>query len=168
MSGEDGQVTVREARSRDADIVGSLIDAMDAHYNGAGNTSGEALAAACARQALESNEGTHFLIAELEGRPVGIACFAVIRPGRQLKGLVFLKDLFVVPEARSLGVGRALMRELARYAMARDIGRIDLTTDVANAGAQRLYEELGGRRQEILRYQYDGDRLRALAGRSER
>lgn len=167
MSRHGSKVMVREAGISDADVVGALIDAMDVHYNGEGNTSGQAMAAGCARKALETNEGTHFLIAEFDGRPVGIACFAVIRPGRRLQGLVFLKDLFVVPEARSLGAGRALMQELARYALARDIGRIDLTTDVANSGAQKLYEGLGGKRQEILRYQYDGDRLRLLAGKGE-
>jgi GNAT superfamily N-acetyltransferase len=153
---------VREAGLEDAALLGRLIDAMDVHYNGAGNTSGADQAADCALQALQSGEGSRFLVAEVSGRPAGIACFAVIRPGRRLAGLVFLKDLFVEPDYRSRGVGRELMRALARYALERDIGRIDLTTDVTNSGAQKLYEELGGARQAILRYSFDTETMRKL------
>jgi len=157
-----GEVLVREAGSDDAALLGRLIDAMDVHYNGAGNTSGVDKAADCAHLALQSQEGTRFLVAEVSSQPAGIACFAVIRPGRRLAGLIFLKDLFVVPDHRSRGVGRELMRALARYALERGIGRIDLTTDVANTGAQKLYEELGGARQMILRYSFDTKTMRKL------
>jgi ribosomal protein S18 acetylase RimI-like enzyme len=77
---------------------------------------------------------------------------------------VFLKDLFVVPDYRSRGVGREVMRALARYALKHGIGRIDLTTDKANTGAQKLYEELGGVRQTILRYSFDTETMRTLNG----
>ncbi|MFY0100128.1 GNAT family N-acetyltransferase, partial [Acinetobacter baumannii] len=79
--------------------------------------------------------GTQFALARHAGRPVGLAAFAVIHPGRRLKGLIFLKDLFVAPEARGLGTGEALMRFLARFAVDNGIGRIDLTAEPHNEGA---------------------------------
>ncbi|MDX2158830.1 MAG: GNAT family N-acetyltransferase [Hyphomicrobiaceae bacterium] len=158
------RIEVRLATVDDAEIVGRLIDAMDAHYNGAGKTAGIAGAVAMARDAMAAREGTKFLVAETEGKPVGLACYVVIRPGRRHQGLVFLKDLFVVSDVRSLGVGRALMSWLARFAIAEGIGRIDLTTDHANTRAQALYTSLGGVRREMLLYRFDGATLWSLAG----
>jgi GNAT superfamily N-acetyltransferase len=157
-------IDVRPATAEDAADVGRLIDAMDAHYNGQGNTEGVDAAVALARRTMETGEGTRFLVAREHGQPVGLACYAVIRPGRRHQGLIFLKDLFVVSEARSGGVGRALMAWLARFAIAEGIGRIDLTTDHANLKAQTLYATLGGKRREMLMYRYDGAALWALAG----
>ncbi len=154
---------IREAIHSDAQIVGGLIDAMDVHYRGAGNTGGAEAAAVMAARCLSEKEGTRFLIATIHGEAAGLACFAIIRPGRRHTGLLFLKDLFVVPHARSDGIGRALVAALARYAIDRSIGRIDLTTDTANTGAQRLYDEIGGKRLAKVAYTFEEDALSSLA-----
>jgi GNAT superfamily N-acetyltransferase len=157
-------IEVVPAGVADAEEVGRLIDAMEAHYNGVGNTVGLAGAIDLARRTMETNEGTRFIVARERRVPVGLACYAVIRPGRRHQGLIFLKDLFVVTESRGGGIGRALMGWLARFALAEGIGRIDLTTDHANLRAQALYASLGGERREQLLYRFDGARLWALAG----
>jgi ribosomal protein S18 acetylase RimI-like enzyme len=157
------KVLIREAGDADAEIVGELIDAMDAHYNGAGNTAGVAAAAKLVRATIGEREGTRFLVATLDERPAGIACFAVIRPGHRHQGLVYLKDLFVATEARGAGVGRALLQALARLAIETGIGRIDLNTAHENEPARRLYEGLDGEREDVLRYRWSGAGLRALA-----
>src|SRR5258706_11845734 len=60
------------------------------------------------------------MIAQLDGSPVGFALFFhnfstfLGRPG------IYLEDLFVRPVARGKGVGRALLRELARLAVQRN------------------------------------------------
>lgn len=61
-----------------------------------------------------------------------------------------LYDLFVLPEARQLGVGRALL--LAAEARAATDGkrRMDLTTARTNLKAQSLYESLGWVRDEVF------------------
>lgn len=155
-------LTTRLADAADAEIVGFLVHALDTHYRGA-EARPASEAAAMARRTLETGEGTRFLLAFDDTQPVGIACFAVVRPGRALKGVIFLKDLFTVPAARNRGVGHVIMQALARYADAHGIGRIDLTTDPSNDGAQRLYELLGGERHDKILYRFDGDRLSALA-----
>lgn len=154
---------ISEATIADAQDVGRLIDAMDTHYRGAGNTGGVDAAAAMAARCIAVMEGTRFLVASKDGEPVGLVCFAIIRPGRRHAGLLFLKDLFVPAHARGHGVGRALMAELARYAIDRNIGRIDLNTDAANARAQRLYEAIGARRQDKVAYTIEVDALTDLA-----
>jgi ribosomal protein S18 acetylase RimI-like enzyme len=153
----------RLATIDDAVVVAGLIDAMDAHYRGDGSTRGVAAAIPMVEDTIRSREGTRFLLAFDGADAVAIACFAVIRPGYRHQGLVFLKDLFVPAQWRGRGIARAVMRELAVFALAHDIGRIDLTTDADNAGARGLYESLGGSRQDKVMFRYDGAALAALA-----
>jgi ribosomal protein S18 acetylase RimI-like enzyme len=157
---------IRLATEDDCDAVAHLIVAMAAHYGEAGAPTEVKAAAAMVRQTLETREGTQFLLATgLDSTPVGVACFVVIRPGRKLKGLIYLKDIFVPSTCRGAGVGRQLLVELARYAEEHDIGRIDLRTDATNLGAQRLYEELGAVRLDKIAYTFD---LALLQSRSAR
>ena len=96
--------------------------------------------------AFETAEGTRFAVAEIEGEAVGIACFAILRPGHLLEGLVYLKELFVVDSPGTGHRGR-LMAFLAAFAREHGLGRIDFTTDAGNDASQRLYEGLGATRQ---------------------
>jgi len=56
---------------------------------------------------------------------------------------LYLEDLFVVPEARRRGYGKALMRHLARTAVARGCGRFEWSVLDWNQPAIELYESLG-------------------------
>jgi GNAT superfamily N-acetyltransferase len=157
------QVDIRLATRANASALGLLIDAMDVHYRGAGARRDPRHAAEMVRAALNTKEGTRFLVAWQGELPVGIACFAVVRPGRDLRGMIFLKDLFVVEEARGAGIGRRIMQALAEYAIEHQIGRIELTTESTNTGAQRLYEELGAEKPRKVHYRFEGPSLGALA-----
>ena len=69
--------------------------------------------------------GAEVIFAVADGKEVGFALFFhnfstfLGRPG------LYLEDLFVLPEARGKGVGKALLRELARIAVARGCGRFE-------------------------------------------
>jgi len=81
------------------------------------------------------------------------------------KGL-YLEDLFVRPEYRSHGCGKALMIELARIALDRGCGRFEWTVLDWNTSAQRFYADLGAvvlPEWRIVRT--TGDALAALASR---
>jgi ribosomal protein S18 acetylase RimI-like enzyme len=153
---------IRLATAPDCDAIGALISQMAAHYGGPAANVEVNAAAAMARTAIASQEGTRFLLAWHGSMAVGIACFVVIRPGRNLKGLIYLKDLFVPEDRRGLGIGRQLMAALAGYAGQHDIGRIDLRTNTSNTGAQRLYESLGGIRDDKINYSFDPAKLKAV------
>jgi GNAT superfamily N-acetyltransferase len=56
---------------------------------------------------------------------------------------LYLEDLFVVPEARAQGVGRALMLRLARIAVERDYGRFEWSVLDWNEPAIGFYKQLG-------------------------
>ncbi len=156
-------VTTRLATTADADTVGTLIHALDTHYRGAADAPPAHIAAAMAKRTIATREGTLFFLAFEADRSVGIACCGILRPGRSLEGVLFLKDLFTLSDARGRGVGTALLSALARHCLDHGIGRIDFTTETDNIGAQRLYDSLGGARQDKIMYRFDGQRLRRLA-----
>jgi GNAT superfamily N-acetyltransferase len=103
------------------------------------------------------------LIAESDGSPVGFALFFhnfstfLAQPG------IYLEDLFVVPEHRGGGVGRALLKELARLAVERDCGRLEWSVLDWNREAIGFYERLGARpNSEWTVYRLTGEALAAL------
>jgi GNAT superfamily N-acetyltransferase len=104
------------------------------------------------------------VIADAPHRPLGFALFFhtfstfLGQPG------IYLEDLFVVPEARGRGVGRALLRHLAGLAIARRCGRVEWAVLDWNAPAIRFYESLGARPNgEWTVYRLTGDPLVTLA-----
>ncbi len=148
-------VQIRLMQTGETQAAASLICALETHYNGAGNAPDLESARTMVERSAREQEGTRYALAWRDGRPIGLACFAVLRPGRDLSGLLFLKELYVEECARGQAVGEALMAWLASYARAEGLGRIDLTTDAANHGARAFYERLGGERKDKVFYRFD-------------
>jgi len=65
-----------------------------------------------------------------------------------LKPLWIFNDLFVAPDARRMGVGRALLSHAHAFAISTGARGLTLKTAVDNASAQALYEESGWQRDE--------------------
>jgi GNAT superfamily N-acetyltransferase len=79
---------------------------------------------------------------------------------------LYLEDLYVKPEARGRGVGRALLQRLARLAVERGCGRFEWAVLDWNEPAIRFYRALGARPMDDWTvFRLDGEALRALAGR---
>lgn len=104
------------------------------------------------------------LIAEDGGRPVGFALyFYNYSTWRGRRGL-YLEDLFVPPEHRGRGVGRALLRELARIAVRDDCARMEWSVLDWNEPALGFYRHLGAKPQdEWTTWRLTGAALEALA-----
>lgn len=76
---------------------------------------------------------------------------------------IYLEDLFVLPEHRGKGYGKALLAHLARLAVERDCGRLDWVVLDWNEPAIRFYESLGARCLEDWQtFRLDGEALGAL------
>lgn len=85
----------------------------------------------------------HGLIAEVEGKTVGLTHYLFHRHGWSVENVCYLQDLYTVPEARGLGVGRALIE--AVYDAADEAGSPSvywLTQDF-NTTARQLYDRIG-------------------------
>ena len=80
------------------------------------------------------------VIAEDEGRPVGFV-FCIL--GDRGRKTAHVTDLYVRPEARNKGIGRALLAELIEPARAAGLDHVSLEVLLRNADARRLYERLG-------------------------
>ncbi|MDQ1696334.1 MAG: hypothetical protein QOJ03_1687 [Frankiaceae bacterium] len=78
---------------------------------------------------------------------------------------LYLEDLFVRPQARRGGHGRALLSELARIAVADGCGRVEWAVLDWNEPAQGFYRSLGAAPQEEwTTWRLTGDALRNLGG----
>ncbi len=104
------------------------------------------------------------LMAEWDGRPAGFALFFLNystwlgRPG------LYLEDLFVRPEFRGNGIGKAILQELARIALAENCYGMKWQVLDWNTSAIDFYERLGAKLQkEWLSVRIMGEPLRALA-----
>lgn len=76
---------------------------------------------------------------------------------------IYLEDLFVVPEQRGNGVGRALLKELARIAVERGCGRLEWSVLDWNRDAIGFYERLGAKpNSEWTVYRLAGQALARL------
>jgi len=143
---------VRQAGPADADVVAPLFDAYRQFYE---QPSDLTLARRFIVERLERAESVVFL-AERDGRAVGFVQLyplfssTAARPRR----LWLLNDLFVAPEARGSGIGRALLARARRLAEETGATGLELATARSNTTAQRLYESVGYRRDDaFLRYE---------------
>jgi ribosomal protein S18 acetylase RimI-like enzyme len=106
------------------------------------------------------------LVAEDDGRIVGIALFYEGLGTFRAKPFLYLEDLVIAGQARSRGVGEALMSALAREVVSRGALRLEWTVLDWNEGAIRFYERLGARHpQEWIKYALEDDALESLAKR---
>jgi GNAT superfamily N-acetyltransferase len=83
------------------------------------------------------------LIARAGDRAVGFALFFHTFSTFLARRGLWLEDLFVVPEHRGAGVGRALLEAVAALAVARGCGRFEWAVLDWNTPAIRFYESLG-------------------------
>ena len=107
-------------------------------------------------------------IARIDGEVVGWALWFqnfstwTGRPG------LWLEDLYVRPEYRGRGAGKALLVYLARLCVERDYGRFEWSVLDWNTPSIAFYEALGAKpMSEWTNYRLTGDALRSLAERGE-
>jgi GNAT superfamily N-acetyltransferase len=106
------------------------------------------------------------LIAEHDGHTAGFAFYFydystwLGRPG------IYLEDLFVYPEFRGKGIGKALLKSVAAVAMEKGCGRLKWQVLDWNTPAIDFYTAMGAEFMDTWRnVRLEGDALRRLAGR---
>lgn len=86
----------------------------------------------------------HGLIAEdAEGRPMGVAHYIFHRHGWRLEEVTYLQELYVAPEARGTGMGRALIEAVFAAADAAGRPHVYWLTQSFNSTARQLYDRIG-------------------------
>ncbi len=107
---------------------------------------------------------TRFVLAFAGGEPAGYASYAIVHPGSYLRGLMFLKDVYVAADHRNRGIGERIMQFLAEICTDQGLGHIDWVVETEDS--QRFYERLGATLKPQKRFmRLDGKALADLAGK---
>lgn len=163
MAPEAGGAAIRAARPADAPGILRLIRAL-AEYEKLAHevvASEEAL-----RQTLfGAQPAAEVLLAEVDGRAVGMALFFQNYSTFLAKPGIYLEDLFVEPACRGRGIGKALLRAVARLAVQRGCGRFEWSVLDWNQPAIDFYKSLGARPlDDWTTFRVTGEALRKLGG----
>ena len=106
----------------------------------------------------------HALICESAGKPIGMAVYFFNYSTWQGRNGLYLEDLYIDPESRGNGAGKAMLKQLAKIAVANDCGRFEWSVLDWNTPAIKVYDSLGAKPQnEWIRYRLTGQELLDLA-----
>ena len=134
--------TIRAARPDEAGLVLDFIKKI-AEYE---KCSADVVAdEATIRHSLFVEHSAEVVFAEEDGIPVGFALYFhnfSTFVGR--KGM-YLEDLYILPEKRGLGYGKALLKYVARLAVERNCGRMEWICLDWNEPALKVYRSIGAR-----------------------
>jgi GNAT superfamily N-acetyltransferase len=91
---------------------------------------------------FDADEPVHALVAESEGKLLGLAHYLFHRNTIMIEPTCYLQDLFTVPAARGSGIGRALISGVYECAKAAGATRVYWHTHETNKTAMRLYDQV--------------------------
>ncbi|ASM72087.1 MULTISPECIES: GNAT family N-acetyltransferase [Roseobacteraceae] len=83
------------------------------------------------------------LVAELDGKLVGLTHYLFHRHGWKIEDTCYLQDLFAHPDQRGTGVGRALIEAVYAAADAQGAPSVYWMTQDFNHNARQLYDRIG-------------------------
>lgn len=156
------ELTIRQATSDDATLILQFVTAL-AVYEKAEH---EVLASVADIEQSLFGEGSNAqaLICSQGDAPIGFAVYFFNYSTWLGKSGLYLEDLFVLPEYRGVGAGKALLKHLAVMAVARGCGRFEWSVLDWNEPAIAFYESIGAKPQnEWIGYRLAGDALKAFA-----
>jgi GNAT superfamily N-acetyltransferase len=106
----------------------------------------------------------HALICEADGHPIGYAVYFYNYSTWLGRNGIYLEDLYVSPDRRGSGAGKALLQHIARIAVAQNCGRFEWSVLDWNTPAITFYEAAGAKPQsEWTVYRMEGEALRNFA-----
>lgn len=128
-----------------------LWDGYNAFYGRSGATAlDEAVTAQTWERFFDPREQVHALVAEDDGRLVGIVHFLFHRSTSRLADVCYLQDLFTDEAARGQGVGRALIRAVLDAARQAGSSRVYWHTQASNEAGRALYDKMAEHRGFIV------------------
>src|SRR4051794_3187415 len=133
---------IRDAAADDVAVILRLIHGL-AEYERAPEGAVTATEAALLRDGFGEAPRFHVVLAEWDGVAVGFAFYFFNYSTWQARMGLYLEDLFVRPEFRGWGIGKALLVHLARIAVAKGCGRYQWQVLDWNEPAIKFYEAMG-------------------------
>ena len=157
--------TLRPATADDGEVVAALVRELAEYEQAPGSATATADDFA---RALRPGTGIGCVLAEVR-TPAGVEVagmalwYTTFSTWLGAQGM-WLEDLFVHPQHRRLGIGRAFFAELGRVCADRGFGRLEFWVLDWNTSAHAFYRALGARAEdEWTVWRLDGPRLAALS-----
>jgi GNAT superfamily N-acetyltransferase len=154
-------VFVRRAGPDDAEALAALGRALNAQQ---GDPTAYFTAEAVQRDGFGAEPRFEAWIAELDGRAVG---YALVVPAAYETGYakagVYVQDLFVAPEARRRGVGRALMAAVAAETRRRGLEFMWWASRVWNTEAHAFFRTIATAEEPVVAFAVFGEAFAKLA-----
>jgi len=132
---------IAAARREDCDVVFALIRALAKYEKLAAQVTGTA--EDLRRELFHERPVIEAVIAWKDERAVGFALYFHNYSTFLARRGLYLEDLFVVPEARGQGIGKALIHHCARVAVERGCGRFEWSVLDWNQPAIEFYQSIG-------------------------
>ncbi|WP_047453228.1 GNAT family N-acetyltransferase [Rhizobium rhizogenes] len=155
-------ITIRPAQLSDSELILRFIREL-AEYEKAAHEV-EATTASIEQSLFGPQSVTHAAICEVDGEPVGFAVWFYTYSTWLARNGLYLEDLYVTPQKRGSGAGKALLKYLAKLAVEKGCGRFEWSVLDWNEPAIRVYRSIGAEPQdEWIRYRLTGDTLKAFA-----
>ncbi|MEQ1688097.1 MAG: GNAT family N-acetyltransferase [Sphingopyxis sp.] len=153
--------TIRPATPADLPLIAELIRALADYERLADSVRFDE--AALAEHLFGPRPYAEVIIGELDNTAQGFALFFYNYSTFEGRPGLYLEDLFVRPEARGVGLGKALLAHLAALAVARGCARLEWSVLDWNAPSIAFYQGLGAKpMDEWTVMRLDGDALAAL------
>jgi GNAT superfamily N-acetyltransferase len=156
---------VRRARLDDAESIARLGQALNIQQ---GDPSTHFTAEAVRRDGFGDAPRFEAWLAELDGRAVG---YTLVVPAAYETGYakagVYVQDIFVVPEARHRGVGRALMAAVAADARRRGLEFIWWASRTWNTESHAFFRTLATVEEPVIAFATFGEDFTRLANESD-
>lgn len=138
---ESSNLTLRFAQPSDYTTLFALIQKLAEYEKLSHAVTGNALA--LKEHLFGSRNYIEAILAESAGEAVGFALFFHNYSTFLTKPGIYLEDLFVLPEYRRQGIGKAILKKLAQIAVERNCGRLEWSVLDWNVSAQDFYRSMG-------------------------
>lgn len=159
-------ITIRSATPEDLPLIADLIRALADYEKLAGEVRFDE--AVLGAKLFGPRPYAEVIIGEVDGTAQGFALFFHNFSTFEGKPGVYLEDLFVRPEARGSGLGKALLARLAALAVERDCARLEWSVLDWNEPAIGFYKKLGARlMDEWTVMRVDGAALAQLGAQAD-
>jgi GNAT superfamily N-acetyltransferase len=155
--------TIRPATQADVPEILKFIRALAAYEREPDAVT--ATEAGLLRDGFGANPFYFCLMAEEDGRPAGFALYFYNYSTWLGRPVLYLEDLFVHPEFRGLGIGKALLQRVAAIALEKGCQRLQWEVLDWNTPAIEFYRAMGAEfLDEWRNVRVSGDALKRLSG----
>lgn len=134
-------ITIRPVQTSDRDQWGQLWKAYLAFYET--ELGPEIYDTLFARLLGDDPQDFHGLVAEKDGQLIGLTHYLYHRHGWKIENTCYLQDLYVDPDIRGTGAGRALIEAVYQAADAAGCPSVYWMTQDFNSQARQLYDRIG-------------------------